>query len=153
MHFAPRIGNAWLCVLLSFAFLTGCGRGGTVEVAKVSGQVTLDGKPIPKAIVQFSPVSGRSSYAETDADGRYQLTYTARQPGALLGQHRVRITTAGEVEVKPGETYQGKVVQGESVQSFFTPEILPKRYNADSTLTANVEPVKENVIDFHLTSK
>jgi len=132
--------------VIAICLLAGCGGEAGPKIFPVTGQVTLDGKPLVKAMVQFRPVDGRSSYAETDAEGRFTLSYSARQPGALPGSHQVLITTASETETPASE-------QQETPQTVFTPEKLPKRYNAESKLTATVEPKKDNVIDFHLTTK
>src|SRR5262249_22128397 len=68
----------------------------------VSGGVTLDGKPYPRAVVSFQPLGtegnpnpGRGSSAYTDENGRYVLKCDNRINGAVIGKHRVRIMTRG----------------------------------------------------------
>ncbi|MGL4551752.1 MAG: hypothetical protein ACRC33_11235, partial [Gemmataceae bacterium] len=61
----------------------GCGR----PLASVEGTVTLDGRPLPDAEVQFLPdptqgTTGPPSSAYTDPDGRYATT-------TVVGTHRV----------------------------------------------------------------
>ena len=60
------------------AAVVGCSGG--PKFAPVSGVVTLDGKPYPKAVVSFQPVGtegnpnpGRGSSAYTDENGRFVL--------------------------------------------------------------------------------
>ena len=66
---SPLLAN-WLLVLASVAF-HGCG-GQRVEY--VDGVVTLDGKPVSRAIVQFIPRGeGRHAGGQTDAGGMYLL--------------------------------------------------------------------------------
>jgi hypothetical protein len=74
------------------ACLAGCGGSDLPELGEVSGVVTLDGEPLPNAIVEFQPsAEGRPSSAETDEEGRYELLYLIDAPGALLGEHTVRV--------------------------------------------------------------
>ena len=72
------------------AGLLGCSR--EMELLPVSGQVTLDGKPVEGAAVSFRPAAGGPpATAVTDADGRYTLE-TANRPGAVPGEHKVAVT-------------------------------------------------------------
>jgi len=124
----------------------GCGGGAeTPPLGTVSGTVTLDGKPLPDATVRFKPETGRESIATTNADGQYSLRYTMEADGALVGQHRVEISTATEGHNESGgPDDEGTWVEGK-------PESLPPKYNAESELTATVEEGTNN-IDFDLTS-
>ena len=80
-----------LCILVPL--LTGCGgREGVPELGTVYGTVTLDGQPLPRAIVKFQPQTGRASYGETDEDGDYVLLYVDDVEGALPGTHVVSIS-------------------------------------------------------------
>jgi hypothetical protein len=69
--------------------------------AEVSGVVTLDGKPMPDAIVQFLPdpdrkTDGPPSSGKTDGEGRFRLTSEDKhgKDGAVVGFHRVVIWDA-----------------------------------------------------------
>jgi hypothetical protein len=73
------------------------------DVAPVSGHITLDGKPLANAQVIYQPIAGSDknaepgpgSFGKTDADGRYTLeTVEPAEPGAVVGRHRVTISTA-----------------------------------------------------------
>ena len=90
-----------LAVAAGCLLLPGCGKT-EYELAPVSGQVTMKGKPLANIQVSFQPVSKRSdepnpgpgSYATTDADGRYTLrTIEPEADGAVVGQHKVRLAT------------------------------------------------------------
>ena len=119
--------------LLSLA--VGCGK----SLSGVSGTVTLDDKPLEDAFVEFSPTSGRPSVGRTDEDGHYQLEYSTRKSGVEAGDHVVRIGTYQEasIDMKTGEP-TAKVE-----------EVVPEKYNRQTTLTAHVKPGK-NDIDFDL---
>jgi len=111
----------------------GCGRSDLPPLGRVSGTITLNGVPLPAALVVFTPDGpGRSAQAVTDTAGRYELAYLRDIAGADLGSHTVRITTATEDR-------RGR-------------EILPSRYHRKTTLAALVEP-GDNLIDFALESK
>jgi len=122
--------------LVPVLFLAGCGDSGP-ERGEVTGTVTLDGRPLAEATVVFQPAQGSPSYGETDSQGRYRLGYTADKPGAVVGKHRVSITTA-RVKGPPGEEVE-------------VPERVPAEYNSQSEVTREVEP-GENVFDFSITT-
>jgi hypothetical protein len=66
-------------------------------LAPVSGRITVDGKPLNLAIVEFIPEDGvknlglSASFGFTDKDGNYSLTYAADVAGAYIGKHQVQI--------------------------------------------------------------
>jgi hypothetical protein len=107
------------------------------ELGLVTGRVTLDGTPLANVWVGFAPPDGRSSMGLTDKDGRYKLDYLFDTPGAKVGPHTVAITTPREDE------------SGGEVPNFR--ELVPARYNTNTTLTADVKP-GQNKIDFPLTT-
>jgi len=133
-------GRAATVLALLVAAAAGCGGGGGgPPLGRVSGVVTLDGQPLADATVTFTPATGRPSQGVTGSDGRYTLAYTAEQPGAMVGDHVVRISTEGYMERPGGAVEQMK-------------ERVPLRYNAQSTLTATVK-VGTNDLPFELQSK
>ncbi|WP_278471070.1 carboxypeptidase regulatory-like domain-containing protein [Gimesia maris] len=131
------------CLLMLSLILAGCsGKSDNLpELAEVTGQVTLDGNPLPDAIIDFYPQGtqqkkqSRASTAATDGEGKYSLMYNNNTAGAILGDHLVRIS----------KTEGGAEVAG--------PEMLPKKYNETSTLKATVTKDGPNTINFELTSK
>ena len=88
----------------------------------------------------FQPDTGRPSYGETDASGRYKLQYTVRVKGAEVGKHLVRISTARE----DYDEKTGKLTR--------VPERLPARYHAKSDLNRDVKE-GYNELNFELVSK
>ncbi len=85
-------------VLLLCASFVGCGE--TRRAAKVSGIVTLDGKPLGDIGVAFQPAEMQvkkgpmdavTSAGTSGADGRFELRLSdTNEPGALIGKHTVR---------------------------------------------------------------
>jgi hypothetical protein len=126
-----------ITALLSL-FLTGCGGSETPELADVTGTVTLDGRPMANLLVSFNPEKGRASDGVTDQDGKYQQKYLFDTPGATLGNHKVVITTY--------------IVEDDSPEALKAKEKIPKRYNKNTELKAEVKP-GPNVINFELKSK
>jgi hypothetical protein len=121
-------------------FCLGCDRG--PEIASVEGTVTMDGKPLPNATVVFVPENGRPAGARTDERGHYVLWFTEGRKGAIPGKNWIRISTAAEAT----EAADGTPVPAQR-------EIVPAKYNAQSTLEFTVEAGKKNVANFDLDSK
>lgn len=66
-------------------------------IGQVSGIVTLNGKPLAGAAVEFHPQgSGPASTGVTNAEGKYTLKIDGKANGAIVGQHRVSISADGE---------------------------------------------------------
>ncbi|HEX2477061.1 MAG TPA: carboxypeptidase-like regulatory domain-containing protein [Lacipirellulaceae bacterium] len=118
--------------MLLLAVVVGCDTGGA-EVAPVSGRVTLDGRALASADVSFQPDGAqRASSGRTDADGRYQLMFKRGQPGALVGEHTVRISISRELVRNPPQ--------------------IPARYDTQSELRREVKAGEDNVFDFELST-
>jgi hypothetical protein len=69
-------------------------------LASVTGTITLDGKPLEQATVNFQPITDErdaeqrrlgGSVGRSDTDGIYTLTYPGGHDGAVLGMHIVRV--------------------------------------------------------------
>ncbi|TWU28678.1 hypothetical protein [Bythopirellula polymerisocia] len=109
-------------IFLGIGILVGCGDGG-VEKGQVTGQITLDGKPVAGLFVTFHPQarSGelnaltRQAMGETDSEGKYNLSTKSPGDGAAVGKHRVvlvpiqqdvpmpgKLSPNFEAEVRPG---------------------------------------------------
>jgi hypothetical protein len=134
-------------ILAAFAgvFLAGCGHSPDLPpMADVHGQVTLDGKPLPRGFVQFVPdpvhgTTGPTAVGKIDADGHYALI-TAGVPGAIVGFHKVSVESTEEqkrLDAPP------------------PPSLIPKHYNNPDTsqLIREVKADQDNVINLELTSR
>lgn len=144
--------NRWcnLAAVLGFAAgllavaAAGCGSKPKLPpLAEVSGTVTLDGKPLPRGMVQFVPDeskgnAGPPATGYLDADGRFTLS-TAGVRGAVLGFHRIGIDARQEVDLS---------------QTSWAPSLIPEQYNnpATSGLTAEVKAGQRNVVELKLLS-
>jgi hypothetical protein len=117
--------------------LTGCSRSHERETAKVSGIVTLDGKPLTRGTVMFVPAAGRAGTGVIAADGSYQLTTYQPDDGALVGSHKVSVAIPLGSETAPAAASP-----------------IPQRYSSaeSSGLTFEVKAGEENRIDLKLTT-
>jgi hypothetical protein len=106
-------------------------------LARVSGTVTLDGKPIVGGQVSFLPMQeglnapskGGGSAARTDQKGHYVLYYVQDVPGAVIGKHFVQVSAQSEIGL----------------------EMVPPKYNTSSELVLEVKP-GSNPLDIKLTT-
>jgi len=79
-----------LKLLLGVLLLGGC--SARSELAPVQGRVTLDDKPVPNMIVNFTPLgetAGNGALAYTDAEGHFTLLDARGESGAYVGEYKV----------------------------------------------------------------
>ena len=124
----------WLGVLLG-PVLAGCS-GKNENLSEVTGVVTLDGQPLPDAVIVFSPTAGgTTSYGRTDNDGKFRMLFRDNVYGAWIGENVVRITTFDlPANGKPGKK-----------------ELVPNVYNTKSTTKVTVA-AGQNTHNFELKS-
>lgn len=68
----------------------GCGDGRPKRVP-ISGQVLIDGKPLPLGVIRVTPDNARPASAKIGPDGRFTLTTFGSADGAVLGAHPVAV--------------------------------------------------------------
>ena len=141
------------CLLMATSIFAGCNDS---KIGTVSGVVLIDGEPVEMASISFFPDVGRASVGRTNDKGEYVLNYTRGQKGALIGNHKVTISTRYVAETNYNQqTYneEGLVKQSRSdlVKSKGRKEMIPKKYRdpEETELTAAVKP-GSNQIDFNL---
>ncbi|MGE0759845.1 MAG: hypothetical protein AB7F89_17850 [Pirellulaceae bacterium] len=135
----------------------------------VSGTVTMGGKPVEGATVNFMPMSGSgSSIGLTDKDGNYNLSTYSSNDGAEAGQYKVSVVK-WEGDTAPSNVPPaGTIASGEIDESTYAPpseratsgsvgstgpkNLLPSKYaNGDtSALRATVTEGGPNKFDFDL---
>lgn len=160
MRFLVRCGFrlAWCYLLLA----AGCGgvaptpNYGKVTLLTVSGSVTLDGQPLPNAVVTFDAEDGQFSYGLTDSNGRFSLQFDSVKSGVTPGKKTVRISTTRKILGLNTEEEGGieeASVEGQSTkQHTSAKELVPTRYNKKSELSVEVGPEK-TTFEFPLVTK
>lgn len=126
--------------MLVCTILAGCGFGTKkVQTVEVSGLVTLDEKPLDRALIFFDPIEGKSGprAAGIIRNGEYFLE---PDTGPVVGPLRVAIVSETEDETPaPNE-----------LAKRYTPEKIPKQYNSQSILTVETTLDGPNHFDFDL---
>jgi hypothetical protein len=89
--------------LVAVAGLIGCGSDeDRIQLVRVTGTITKDGKPLPSAKVTYFPEAGNKDATpgvdETGADGNYMVKFKGRT-GVAPGKYKVTITPAVETPV------------------------------------------------------
>jgi hypothetical protein len=144
MHRVARRCGLAASILAGFV---GCGST-TDELPReaISGAVTLDGRPLEEGVIQFLPAA--ASAGETPAggpirDGRFDVS---RDQGPTPGSYSVVILSGGDGAggIQPG------AIPGEGVA---LKERIPAKYNARTTLTAEVKPGGPNTFEFALRTR
>lgn len=140
------LGLLMMSMVLAIA---GCGRDATDRLA-VSGNVTLDGKPVDGGNIQIDPTDAN----QTSASGALIQAgdYTIpRQTGLAPGKYRVRIYWAEKANADVVPSIMG--VPGPNANVAPLKELIPAKYNTESELTIEVRPNGDNKFDFALTTE
>ncbi len=119
--------------------VVGCKQSGP-ELVRVEGTVTMDGKPLANASIEFAPAPGTNattSYGVTDSNGHYVMEFSDTRSGVMPGKYIVRISTE-QVDEETGSIKQK--------------ETVPAKYNVNSELVVEVKP-GGGPYDFQLDSK
>jgi len=149
MNLWLRIPAAALGLSLALG-LTGCGGSDTDDLPReaISGTVTLNGKPLPSGAITFDPDQGTAdpvSVGGVVADGSYSI---AKAEGPTPGKYRVSIYPS-----TPGEAVSKDVAPGAPPKHSKPAVQIPAKYNAKTTLAAEIKPGESNTFDFDLDSK
>ncbi len=152
----------FLSGVLAAGLLPGCGGP---SLARVSGVVRVDGQPYPNAMVSFQPVGGdgesglnpgKGSMAVTDENGRYVLLYDGSRTGALVGKHRVRISTLpghGQKEPPDSTGSPDGVIPPKGAKPDFDFDPIPVEWNEKSEKTFDVPPGGTDQADFDIVTR
>jgi hypothetical protein len=139
--------RTWSVGILSWLFALGlCGCGGSgdnLPREAVSGSVTMGGQPFAQGTIQFVPSSGQLPTSATAGikDGKYSIP---RAEGLVPGAYKVHISSFNEVPDTP-EPHGLPGKPGPPPKN-----LVPKKYNRSSNLTAEVKGGQSNIFDFDL---
>lgn len=94
----PGARRTWCALAVAASLLPlACGKTGP-QMARVTGKVTYEGKPVPKGTITFVATApdGRNAVGTLDANGTYRLQTEQPGDGALLGDYKVTISAHDE---------------------------------------------------------
>ena len=146
-----QLSRSLVLISMFLLFVTGCNgpKVKGVELVRVRGTVTLDGKPVANGIVLFVSEDGSFSFDETDSEGEYDLKFNSQTRGVTPAKKTVSISMNRRLlgvnsndEGSPDDTAGGSFPKQE-------PEQIPARYNVESELTVSVTPENRR-FDFEL---
>ena len=148
---AARRNRFLMLALLLLPVLSGCGGTDGPERVPVSGEVTLDGRPLAAGLIRFIPSGDNQGPAAVAIvkDGAYELP---KSDGPVLGLQRVEIEATDYLgfAIDDEAAYVANVEQ----RSGRLPKNpVPEAYNRHSTLTAEIEPDGPREFDFTLSSQ
>lgn len=109
-------GNLAVFILVAIGIvLTGCPKSSGPVTYRVTGTVTMQGKPVAGAVVTFVPTSneGEAASAITGADGKYVLTTRQAGDGARPGEYRVKVNKQEETTVDPSKMVKNLTIEEE----------------------------------------
>ena len=131
----------FICLIMLVCLGSGCLESweadySGIELIPIKGTITLDGEPLPDAVVFFVQENETKSYATTDKNGFYKMKFNSEVDGVLPGNVTVEISTTastGELKVDEGESDPDmKKKKGEKK------ELVPAEYNVESQLKVAV---------------
>ena len=138
----PSNRPAWLALTLVMMATVGCGDLGPQRYA-IHGTVLLDGQPVKKATIVFTPVGPGLSAAANIVDGTFALS---RMEGPTAGNFDVRINPH-DLEVEGIEATPEMLAKASRKPS------IPKIYQQNGKLTAAILDQPEQGLQFNLSSK
>jgi hypothetical protein len=132
----------------------GCsGTGDDLPREAISGTVTLDGQPLSAGTIQFTPSGGGTTTGSAVSGGspinagKFSID---REVGLTPGKYRVTVNAAGAKGTSPA----GQPPEpGRPNRAERPTELIPAKYNAESTLSADVTKGGPNAFKFDLQSK
>ena len=125
----------YMILWLGIALLAGCAT--RPKMADVKGKVTLDGAPMATGQVSFDAGDGTTPTTMEVKEGAFDGK-------ATLGKKTVRISS---FQKKPQKA-TGPGAEAESLQN-----VIPPKYNTESTESVEVKDPGPNNFDFKVTSK
>ena len=151
---ARRASRYALAPILTLAMIGCSKRYDDLPREPVAGTVTMDGLPLPEAVIQFS-AAGEAAKSPTPGanteikEGQFSIP---REEGLVPGTYKVSVSHAVLKEVQP----KGKGQVNTSIPNRHKqlgPEQIPARYNSQTELKAEIKPGSSRDLKFELQSK
>lgn len=150
------------CLLICSVLLVGCGGGDIPKTVPVTGTVTLDGKPIEGATVNFISDEGSiTASGKTDANGKFSLQAiigSQTATGTVVGSHGVAVvkTESSGQEVTDPKAMMAQMTTNPAITSQFKQKyLIPEKYSnpLQSKLKFQVTDAGPNDFKIELASK
>lgn len=143
-------GSLFPLLVAASVLMAGCGGQPEVPRAAVTGTVTVDGTPLPKGKIIFTPAEGNASLIATAqvVEGRFE---TREAFGPILGMQRVEIISTDDGGYAPDDeaAMERWVAEGRKPIKVVR---IPPQYQKDGTLKAEVKTDGPNEFEFELVS-
>jgi hypothetical protein len=111
---------------------------------KIEGKVMLNGQPVASGRIRFMAIDPNGTNVAADIkDGAFAVP---TEQGPTRGKYRVEFSVPSATKRRvPDDDNPGKFIEE-------APETLPRRYNYDSTITADYDPDNSQSLSYQLTS-
>jgi hypothetical protein len=131
-----------LAVMIVLLGAVGCGPSDGLNRKAISGEVTLDRRPLADGSILFDPTSASvgTSVGGLIRGGRFTI---ARSQGPVPGRYVVRIFASSRVQERPTNGAPDRTSRP-------MVELIPARYNLESALSAVVTIDGQNTFQFAL---
>ena len=162
-----RCCQAAVAAVLLMVALPGCGGDDSgaenrPQTVPAGGTVTYKGQPVEGATVTFVPnvpfVPGetsdvKSATAQTDAEGKFQLTTFEAGDGAVPGEYKVTVVKREQVATGTGVDQDDPGYDPNAPEPPAPKHLLPEKYSAPAStpLTQTVAEGAENQFPLELT--
>jgi len=134
------------CSLLTIlALFGGCSSAPIApKRGKIEGKVTVNGQPVAAGKIRFMAIDPSGTNVAADIkDGQFSVP---EEQGPTKGKYRVEFSVPSATKRRiPDDDNPGKFIEE-------APETLPRRYNYDSTITADYDPDNSQPLNFQLTT-
>jgi hypothetical protein len=152
---APASGQAvghtvWLAavgvIVIAAVALIGCSDG-RLELAPVSGRVTVAGEPLAAGKIVFQPEAGRASFGRIEGGRILEVTTYAQGDGVPVGKQRDAVVPEVDENVAMTNPVEYARIMKEGS--------IPSRYHqaATSGLTAEIMRGQANELEFDIPRK
>src|SRR4051794_37265346 len=135
MRIPPRFRSRASTLVIPFLVFhgLGCGASDNLPREAVSGAVSVEGKPLKSGMITFIPNESNTPTqgGAVVLEGKYTIP---KNQGLVPGKYRVVITSP---EDKP-EVIVDKTNNAPGLPPIPAKEVIPKHYNSESLLTAEV---------------
>jgi hypothetical protein len=133
---------------LAWSVGSGCGGdSGELPTVRVSGTLTVDGKPVSKGTVHFHPAQGRPATGIVQ-DGKFTLSTYKDGDGVVAGKNRVAVEVVEEVPMKDGDTTSKSLIPAKFMnpdRSGIQLEVRPSGYsNLQIAIVGESASIKED---------